>query len=78
VNGERIRPEELAALYKFDSPAPPRAAVFLIDDVLTTGCNFRAAKDVIQRTWPGTAVLVAETSPGRRKHGRYGGSSSHG
>lgn len=68
-DGVRIRPDALAALYTFDSPAPPRRNVFLIDDVLTTGCHFRAAKDVILRAWPGTVVLglflarVARPSP---------------
>jgi hypothetical protein len=56
-DGERIRPEALAALYTFDSETQPRGTVFLIDDVLTTGCHFRAAKDVIRKRWPSTVVL---------------------
>jgi hypothetical protein len=56
-DGERIRPDELATLYTFDSPAAPRSTVILLDDVLTTGCHFRAAKEAVLRMWPQTVVL---------------------
>ena len=56
-DGERIKPAELAKLYTVDDETAPRARVVLIDDVLTTGCHFRAAKDVITNRWPASQVI---------------------
>lgn len=56
-DGERIKPDELAKLYAFDSDLAPRPLVILFDDVLTTGCHFRTAKDLIVRQWPTTQVV---------------------
>ena len=56
-DGARIKPGELTGLYSFDSDAPPRSLVVLIDDVLTTGCHFRVAKDMIIKRWPSTDVF---------------------
>jgi hypothetical protein len=56
---DRLRPEELEALYRVDrrlrSPAPSRLAI--CDDVLTTGCHFRAAQAVLQKTFPGVRTI---------------------
>lgn len=55
--GNRIRPDELRALYRFDSEIAPRSNVVLIDDVLAGGCHFRVGKDFIRTRWPHTRVL---------------------
>lgn len=56
-DGGRIRPQALKQLYAFDTGAPPRPLIILLDDVLTTGCHFRAAKEFIQEAWPTTRVV---------------------
>lgn len=54
--GERIKPNELQALYRLH-PQPPKSIVFLFDDVLSAGCHFRAAKSAILAANPGTQVI---------------------
>jgi len=57
-SGDRIGPAELRQIYRLTpallEPPPPQVAV--VDDVLTTGAHFRAAKDLLLEKWPGIAV----------------------
>lgn len=53
--GSRIRPAELQALYSLVAPKP-RGTVILIDDVLTTGAHFVAAKAAILAEFPEVRV----------------------
>lgn len=50
----RPTPEELIALYRIDEaltrPVPNH--IFIVDDVLTTGCHFKAVKYVLQDCFP--------------------------
>lgn len=55
-NGHRLRPHELEALYDL-APQPPKATVVLVDDVLTTGAHFVAARNVIHAKYPDTRVF---------------------
>jgi predicted amidophosphoribosyltransferase len=55
-SGGRPKPEELAANYRMIPPAP-RPIVILVDDVLTTGAHFIAARSVILAQYPNTRVL---------------------
>lgn len=49
--GSRIKPAQLQALYSLVAPRP-RGTVILIDDVLTTGAHFVAAKAAILAAYP--------------------------
>ena len=55
----RPRPEEIEALYRIDEtltePAPRLVAV--VDDLLTTGAHFRAAKSILSARFPEVAVV---------------------
>jgi len=53
--GSRIKPAELQALYSLVAPKP-RGTVILIDDVLTTGAHFVAAKAAILAEYPAAQV----------------------
>lgn len=53
--GSRIKPAELQALYSLVAPEP-RGTVILIDDVLTTGAHFVAAKAAILAEFPEVQV----------------------
>jgi hypothetical protein len=55
-SGGRPKPDELAANYRI-VPLPPRPIVILVDDVLTTGAHFLAARSVILAQYPNTRVL---------------------
>jgi len=64
----RPNPDELAKLYNFNTsllnPAPKHFG--LIDDVLTTGCHFKAAKKLLKAQFPGirvTGVFLARRVP---------------
>lgn len=56
ADGQRKKPHELEALYALVPPAP-KQTVILIDDVLTTGAHFVAARNVIRATYPDRRVL---------------------
>ena len=63
-SSDRIGPAKLRQIYRLASnlldPRPQRVAV--VDDVLTTGAHFRAAKDLLREQWPGidiTGLFVA-------------------
>ncbi len=57
--GQRLRPEELRALYRLDDgllrPMPEQVAV--VDDLLTSGAHFRAAHETLRRRWPEMPVF---------------------
>ena len=57
--GSRLAPIQRAALMALDErQADPRpTAVVIVDDVLTTGCHFRAAKMLVRQKWPGMRVI---------------------
>jgi len=54
ASGNRLRPEELLELYQVDQRAlaVAREGIILVDDLLTTGAHFRAAKLALQRIRP--------------------------
>ena len=56
----RLAPEEIQALYRIDEtltePAPDTIAV--VDDILTTGAHFRAAKSVLSTHFPETSKII--------------------
>jgi predicted amidophosphoribosyltransferase len=53
--GSRIKPAQLQALYGLNPPAP-RETIVLVDDVLTTGAHFIAAKAAILAAHPNVQV----------------------
>jgi predicted amidophosphoribosyltransferase len=55
-SGERLKPHQLEAIYELSAP-PPRPVVILVDDVLTTGAHFVAARSVILEQHPDTRVI---------------------
>lgn len=64
----RPRPDDLAAIYELDErlaePAP--STIFVVDDVLTTGCHFKAVKRVLQQRFPDAVVVgffIARRAP---------------
>ena len=67
--GERPGPQEIAGRYRIDenrsTPEPSR--ILMVDDVLTTGAHFAAAKSVLSNRFPQAAVVglfVARRVPG--------------
>lgn len=56
---QRLRPEELQALLMLNNtlcePAPQM--VFLVDDVITTGCSFVACSRMISQRFPGVDIV---------------------
>ena len=64
----RPRPEEIEALYRVDEALtePMPRVVALIDDLLTTGAHFRAAKSVVSNRFPDVAIIglfIARRAP---------------
>ena len=66
--GQRPTPDELVANYRLDEsvaePAPE--TVFVVDDVLTTGCHFKAVKHVLEKRFPEARVVglfIARRAP---------------
>lgn len=64
ATGHRPRPEDLRATITID-PAhaePPPTGVLLFDDVLTTGCTFKACKAILQEAYgpiPVVGIFIA-------------------
>src|SRR5258708_14517133 len=58
-NGWRPAPQERANLMALnEAQADPKPqVVVIVDDVLTTGCHFRAAKMIVRQRWPQMRVL---------------------
>lgn len=68
LSDERPTPDEVAANYRIDeslaNPAPQ--TIFLLDDVLTTGCHFKAAERVLKERFPRANIVglfVARRAP---------------
>ena len=55
----RPAPEQIQALYRIDetSAEPAPGIIAVVDDILTTGAHFRAAKSVLSIRFPGTAII---------------------
>lgn len=57
--GVRPTPEQIQALYRIDEtltePAP--GIIAAVDDILTTGAHFRAAKSVLSTHFPETSII---------------------
>lgn len=55
----RLRPPQLMAMLQIDEnvcdPAP--STIFLLDDVITTGCSFRACKLLLEARFPSVSVV---------------------
>ena len=56
ADGARKKPPELEAIYRVCNPGP-KGTVILVDDVLTTGAHFVAARNVILAQHPATRVI---------------------
>lgn len=59
VSAVRQSPDQIEALYRLDQelvPPNPRAFV-VVDDMLTTGAHFKAAKSVLAQRFPGKAIF---------------------
>ena len=59
VRDVRPAPEQVQALYRIDETLtePVRDIIAVVDDILTTGAHFRAAKSVLSVCFPGTAII---------------------
>jgi hypoxanthine-guanine phosphoribosyltransferase len=55
----RPSPDELAALYSLDESvaAPSPKTIFVVDDVLTTGCHFKAIKNILGTRFPEARII---------------------
>jgi len=66
--GERPRPPEIAERYQIDETQskPEPTAIVIVDDVLTTGAHFAAAKSVLSGRFPRASLVglfVARRAP---------------
>lgn len=59
LSGTRPTPDELVANYRLDEDAaePAPVTIFVVDDVLTTGCHFKAVKHVLERRFPEARIV---------------------
>ena len=55
-DGGRPKPHELEAIYAVDNNLG-KPIVILVDDVLTTGCHFVAARNAVLKIYPETRVI---------------------
>jgi predicted amidophosphoribosyltransferase len=55
----RPRPEIIQANYRIDESLtePPPRVIGIFDDVLTTGCQFRAMQGLLRQRFPGIHVV---------------------
>jgi hypothetical protein len=55
----RPTPEELIANYRLDEElvAPTPQTLWIVDDVLTTGCHFKAVKQVLAERFPDVPIV---------------------
>ena len=68
VRDVRPAPEEIQALYRIDETltGPLREIIAVVDDILTTGAHFRAAKAVLSARFPEAAIIglfIARRAP---------------
>jgi predicted amidophosphoribosyltransferase len=56
----RISLEELLSIYKIDEEYafPEPNFIFLVDDVLTSGCHYKAMKSILNRRFPNTKLAA--------------------
>ena len=56
----RISFEELLAIYQIDEDhaLPEPNFIFLVDDVLTSGCHYKAMKSILKRRFPNTKLAA--------------------
>jgi predicted amidophosphoribosyltransferase len=56
---QRLSPDELASLYSIDESltAPAPATIVIVDDVLTTGSHFKAAKNLLASRFPDARII---------------------
>ena len=59
ANDVRLKPEEIEELYQVDeaSLGSMQELIAIVDDVLTTGAHFRAAKSILSNPFPKTPVV---------------------
>ncbi len=60
VKEERMRPEQIENLYRVDDKQcimPVQERIVIVDDVLTTGAHFRAAKSILTKRFPQTRIV---------------------
>jgi predicted amidophosphoribosyltransferase len=55
----RPTPDQVAANYEIDEQLcnPNPQMIFVLDDMLTTGCHFKAAQRVLRERFPGTDIV---------------------
>ena len=70
VHGSPMRPtpERIGALYRIDEALMESVPgiIAIVDDILTTGAHFRAAKSVLSARFPGAAIVglfIARRAP---------------
>lgn len=64
----RPRPDDLVANYLLDESLaePMPSTIFVVDDVLTTGCHFKAVKRVLEQRFPDANIVglfIARRAP---------------
>ena len=65
---DRLRPEEIEALYRIEEELtePEPRVIAVVDDLLTTGAHFRAAKSILSAQFPETPIIglfIARRAP---------------
>jgi predicted amidophosphoribosyltransferase len=67
-NDERLSPSQIREIYEIDESltAPEPQDIGILDDVITAGSHFRAAKDLLQERFPKVrtvGIFVARRAP---------------
>ena len=59
VSNERPSPDEILQNYRLDETlcTPEPLLIFLVDDVITTGCHFKAAKRLLSARFPNVRIV---------------------
>lgn len=59
VSDERPSPDEVLQNYRLDEAlcVPEPQLIFLVDDVLTTGCHFKSAKRLLSARFPNASIM---------------------
>lgn len=68
LSDTRPTPDDLVANYRLDESLaePVPQTIFVVDDVLTTGCHFKAVKHVLERRFPQARIVglfIARRAP---------------
>ena len=58
-SGDRLSPDEIEDLYSIDETLTEQTVgkIAIVDDVLTTGGHFRAAKNVLSAKFPNVPIV---------------------